>query len=140
MQSAFETMIWVVCGAGIVVALLALVGTGKAWDDYGRNGLAMERDQARPPSRDAAASTAERDDEIRQLLEARNLHRARRGEAPLDVEAELRRLVAPAVDDSLREEIRELVMARNYRRMRLGGEPLDVEAEVARQIAELHRA
>jgi hypothetical protein len=71
------------------------------------------------------------------MLEARNARRARRGEAPLDVDAELARLTAPHVDPELRQEIRDLVKARNYRRTRAGKPPLDVEAEVEREIARL---
>jgi hypothetical protein len=85
----------------------------------------------------SAAATAERDDEIRQMLEARNARRARRGEPPIDIDAELARLVAPKVDDALRAEIRELVIARNFRRARHGEPLLDVEAEVERQITTL---
>jgi hypothetical protein len=71
------------------------------------------------------------------MLEARNARRARRGEPPLDVEHELRRLTAPAIDSALRAEIRDLVIARNYRRTRKGQAPLDIEAEIERQIAGL---
>jgi hypothetical protein len=136
-QSAFETLIWVVCGFGVVIGVFALIRSGKAWDDYGKNQLVMDHELDRGRSAGSAAASAERDDEIRQLLEARNLRRARRGEAPIDVEHELQRLVAPPVDDAIRAEIRELVVARNYRRARLGKPPLDVEAEVERQISQL---
>ena len=74
------------------------------------------------------------------MLEARNARRARRGEAPLDVEAQLAALDAPPparVDDELREEIREHVLARNARRVRAGAEPLDVEEEIERRIRDL---
>ena len=74
------------------------------------------------------------------MLQARNARRLRQGKAPLDVEAELARLLAlrPAhVDAGLAGEIRDLVRARNRRRVKQGEEPLDVEAEVARQLAEL---
>ena len=71
------------------------------------------------------------------MLAASNERRARRGQAPLDVESELRRLTAPSVDPALREEVRTLVVARNERRARAGSEPLDVDAEVARQLADL---
>ena len=85
-------------------------------------------------------ASAERDAEIRQLLTARNERRARRGEEPVDVEAELQRLTAPAaqtVDAGLREEVRSLVVARNERRARQGKKPLDVEVEIERQLREL---
>jgi hypothetical protein len=138
MQDQFAIVIWVVCGLGIVVAFVSLIGIGKAWDELGRRGLVMDRDLPRGPAGGSAAALLERDTEIRQLLEARNARRARRGEPPLDVEAELARLTAPAIDDGLRAEIRDLVLARNARRARRGQPPLDVEAEVEREIAGLH--
>jgi hypothetical protein len=66
----------------------------------------------------------------------------RRGLPPLDIEAELSRLLAPPPQASahasgLVEEVRQLVVARNERRARQGLGPLDVEAEVARTLAEL---
>jgi len=79
-----------------------------------------------------------RDEEIRQMIAARNARRVRRGENPVDVESELSRLTAPpSVDPGLEAEVRSLVLARNARRERRGQAPLDVEAEVSRQIAEL---
>ena len=137
MQSAFATVIWVVCGCGIVIGVVALIRSGRAWEDYGKNALVMDREQGPAPLHGSPGASDERDEEIRQMLEARNMRRARRGEAPVDVEAELGRLVAPRVDDALRAEIRELVVARNYRRARQGKPPLDVDAEVERAIAEL---
>jgi hypothetical protein len=74
------------------------------------------------------------------MLRARNERRARRGEAPLDIESELARLTATApaeTDPQLAEEIRQLVIARNERRERQGMAPLDVDDEVARQLREL---
>ena len=141
-QSSFGTVLWIVCGFGFVAAFFALIGTGKTWDEYGKNRLLMDSDL---PARAVAladmsgTSTVERDDEIRQMLEARNARRARRGEPPIDIETELARLVTPGVDDALRAEIRELVIARNFRRARHGEPPLDVNAEIEREIAELSR-
>nr|MBA2348815.1 hypothetical protein [Solirubrobacterales bacterium] len=101
----------------------------------------MDGDEApRPDSPIAAPTSSEGRAEIRQMLEARNARRVRKGQEPLDVEAELARLVAgpaPSADPQLVGEIRDLVRARNRRRIRQGKEPLDVEAEVARQVAEL---
>ena len=85
----------------------------------------------------APIDTAARDDEIRQMLGARNARREARGEAPIDVEEELRALTAPQVGPGLREEVRQLVVARNRRREAKGQEPLDVEAEVSRRLREL---
>jgi hypothetical protein len=134
MQAAFGTVLWIVCALAMLAAVLALISQGKTWDEYGKNHLLMDTDLVKGAVAGSAAALLERDTEIRQLLEARNARRVRRGEAPIDVERELTRLTAPAIDAGLRAEIRELVIARNHRRMRAGKPPLDVEAEIARQI------
>jgi hypothetical protein len=134
-HAAFGTVIWVVCGVGILAAIFGLATSGKTWQELGKSRLLLERDMPRAPA--SAAAIVERDAEIRQLLEARNARRARRGEAPIDVETELQRLTAPRIDSELRSEIRQLVLARNHRRARQGKPPLDVDAEVERQIVAL---
>ncbi len=139
MQDAFEPVLFVVCGLGILGAIFALVTASRTWKEYGKSRLLMDRDPATGPSSGSAPALLERDTEIRQLLEARNQRRRRRGEPPLDVERELSRLTALQVDGALRAEIRELVIARNHRRARAGKPPLDVDAEVAREIGELTR-
>jgi hypothetical protein len=135
-QGAFGTVVLVVCGVGVAGALVALLLGRRTWEDYGRNHLVMERDSS-ASSAGSSAAMVERDEEIRQMLEARNARRRRRGEPELDVDEELTRLTVPAVDDELRAEIRDLVIARNHRRARQGKPPLDVEAEIERQIAAL---
>jgi hypothetical protein len=136
-HAAFGTVLWVVCIGGAIVALLSFVSTRKTWDDFGKHGLLMESELSRVPSHTSPAALRERDEEIRQMLEASNARRIRRGEQPLDVEQELKRLTAPQIDPELRDEIRQLVVARNYRRTRAGKPPLDVEAEIEREIHEL---
>jgi hypothetical protein len=135
-HSAFSIVIWVVCILAVVIAFVALIASRKTWEDFGKGQFVLDRDEPRASARPGAA-IAERDAEIRQLLEARNERRARRGEAPVDIEQEFARLTAPAVDPELREEIRQLVVARNYRRVRAGQPPLDVEAEIEREISAL---
>jgi hypothetical protein len=136
-HDAFGYVLWVVVVVGVIVAVLTFVLSKDTYDQIGRGGLFEEDAPARPAGGSVAASGAERDAEIRQMLEARNARRVRRGEAPVDVEEELAALTRPAVDAGLLAEIRDLVEARNARRIRQGREPLDVEAEVARRIAEL---
>ncbi len=87
---------------------------------------------------------AEREQEIRQMLQARSERRERRGEPALDVDAEVAQLMAaqPASvghDPGIAEEVLQLVVARNERRERQGLEPLDIEAEVARTMAEMNQ-
>ncbi len=132
-HSTFNIVIWVVCILALVVAFAALIASRKTWEDFGKGQFVIDRDDAR-----ASTGAVERDTEIRQLLEARNARRERRGEAPIDVDQELARLTAPAVDPELREEIRQLVVARNARRIRAGKPPLDVESEIEREISALN--
>ena len=134
MHGALATIVWIVCIAAVVIGLLALVTTRKTWEDFGKERLVLDSEPARAPSAGSTTASRDRDEEIRQMLEARNARRIRRGEEPVDIEQELRKLTAPAIDPQLREEIRQLVTARNYRRMRAGKPPLDVEAEIQREI------
>jgi hypothetical protein len=136
MEGAFAIVLFVVVGVAAVAAVWALMTSGSSYEQIGRGGMSLGEDQPAPvPSGPAAA--AEREAEIRQMLEARNARRAARGEAPEDIDAALRELTAPAPDLELREEVRTLVQARNARRVARGEEPLDVEAEVDRQLREL---
>jgi hypothetical protein len=136
-HEVFGTVLWIVCGLGFLGAIAALVTGRKTWEDFGKSRLVLDRDASTAPRPGSAAALLERDTEIRQLLEARNARRVRRGEEPIDVEAELARLTAPAIDSELRGEIRDLVIARNHRRARQGKPPLDVESEIEREIASL---
>jgi hypothetical protein len=139
-QDAFWTVLLVVVIGGTLVAIVTFIGTGKLYDQIGRGGLSINEEVGRgkPGAPAAPEAAGVREAEIRQLLTARNEHRARRGQAPLDVEEELRRLTAKIeIDPALREEIRQLVVARNERRARAGKPPLDVEEEVERQVREL---
>ena len=127
---------WVVvgvCAVGVFGAIVALLTSRRDWAQYGSDRLLMDSEVPRAP-----AALLERDEEVRQMLEARNARRRRRGEPEVDVEAELARLTTLAdADGELRDEIRQLVIARNHRRARKGLAPLDVEAEIARELAGL---
>ncbi len=131
----------------LVVSVLFLVtrGSDSMYDQIGQGGISRESDYA-PTAGEAAApsSAAARDEqerEVRQMLRARSDRRVQRGEEPLDVDAEVARLLAPAggasSDPAIEIEVRQLVAARNERRARQGLEPLDVETEVARTMDEL---
>jgi hypothetical protein len=141
MQDAFGIVLFVVVGIGFVVALISLFGRGRMYDQIGRGGLSIgeDRDLRPNPPPQVPISKAEREDEIRQMLEARNARRAARGQKPVDVEQELRELTTPAAasDPEIVEEVRTLVQARNARRIARGQEPLDVEAEIERQLRDL---
>jgi hypothetical protein len=141
-------VILIVVFATIPVALITFVlGAGKALKEVGKGPLAVEFESDLPQGltySGEAASNDAREDEIRQLLEAKAYRQRSRGETPVDVDSELSRLIAArtgeapgGADPQLAEEVRQLVVARNERRIRQGKEPLDVEREVERQLREL---
>lgn len=140
-------VILIIVFATIPVALLTFaLGARNALDQVGKGQFAVEFESDLPSKvtdSDAEGGAADREAEIRQLLEAKSYRQRERGEAPLDVDAEMKRLLTEqpkqhaAIDRRLVEEVRQLVVARNERRVRQGKEPLDVEQEVERQLREL---
>jgi hypothetical protein len=127
-------------------ALVFAMGAGNALQKIGKGDFALEQDFPQSSSQGAihAVSPEVREEEIRQMVQARSDRAVAKGREPLDVDAEVERLLASDVagpslgdDRALREEVRQLVVARNERRQRQGKEPLDVEQEVARQLRDL---
>jgi len=129
------------------IAATAFARSGPLWQNLGKGRFAIEQELP-PPSRGLGQPTPPPDRELqekeaRQMLEAKSYRAQQRGEAPLDVEAEVARLLdsdaaaPPAIDAQLRDEVRQLVLAQNERRMRRGEAPLDVAAETERQLADL---
>ena len=141
MAEAFPIVIIGISIVAIVVAVVASLASGGLYERIGQGGLSMDgHEQKRGPQAGSAAAQAEADEEIRQLVEAKSARRVARGQAPLDVDAEIEALTKPAqapADEGLRDEVRQLVVARNARRVRQGKEPLDVETEVDRQLRDL---
>jgi hypothetical protein len=127
MEDAFAIVLFVVVGVAFVAAVWALVTSRSSYDQIGSGGLITTPQET---------TAAERDAEIRQMLEARNAIRTARGEEAHDVDAELRALTG-AQDPGLREEVRSMVEATNARRTARGQEPLDVEVEIDRRLREL---
>jgi len=130
---AFGIILISVSVVAVLAAAVSYWGSGGIYSKLGSSDLEMRREAP-------AATAAETREEIRQMLEAKSARREARGEAPLDIDAELAQLTsAPpgAGDPALREEVRQLVIARNERRLRQGKEPLDVEAEIDRQLRDL---
>jgi hypothetical protein len=138
MQQAFGTVIIVVVILGAIFAVATAVGMSGLYEQIGRGMFSLDKGGGAEPHSDAEAAQV-RDDEIRQLLEARNAVRVGRGKAPIDVDAEIAALSQPKadVDPELYEEVRVLVEMRNRRRVRKGEPPLDVEAEIERQLRDV---
>lgn len=154
MQSAFPIVVFGAVGLSIVMSIVFLVSKGSVYDEIGQGGLPGEGEApdgpplGPAPTHDSLAGypereRAEREREIRQMLQARSERRVRRGEPALDIDAEVAKLTAqqqasPQHDQGIAEEVLQLVVARNERRERQGLEPLDIEAEVKRTLAELN--
>ena len=134
MQDSLITVVFVVAILAGVVAIYLLIASGRVLGQVGANGLDA-RDVVPGGHTD---EPGEREQDIREMLEARNVHRERRGEEPQDLDEELAGLLHPPLDEGLREEMREQVVARNHRRERSGLEPLDVEVEIERRMRELN--
>lgn len=136
----------------VIVVLIALPlgafvfarGAAGALNQIGRGQFAMEQDFPQRSAGSVHTVSAEvREEEIRQMVQARSDRGVARGREALDVEAEVEKLLASqsgprlGSDKVLREEVRQLVLARNERRQRQGKKPLDVEREIERQLREL---
>jgi hypothetical protein len=153
MESSFTIVIFVAMAVFILIGLLASLSRNNLYDQIGQGGLTMDdhgggggggAGTPLEPLLDTPAARAQREREIRQMLQARSERLVRRGQPALDIDAELARLEGgdPATqtsgqDAGIAAEVRQLVGARNERRQRQGLEPLDVEAEVQRTMREL---
>jgi hypothetical protein len=148
----------VILGVVVLVVLVMMVVLlvsdrkstgGSAYDQIGQGGLSHGGDApgwASAPAPDSPAGRAEREREVRQLLEARSERLVRKGQPALDIDAEVAKLLEPQPraqdagleDAGLEREVRQLVTAKNERRERRGEEPLDVDAEIQRTLQELN--
>jgi hypothetical protein len=137
-------VILIIVAVAIPLGILSFaVGARNAFDEIGKGPFAMDHDPAaQEGSAPLPTTPAAREAEIRQMLQAKAYRQKARGQVPLDIDAELRRLLDETKPDlgqdpALRAEVRDLVVARNHRRVRAGKEPLDVEAEIERQLRDL---
>jgi hypothetical protein len=139
----FGTLLWLVMFGSLAASLALFAGAFGLLEELGKGGLYVDEPPPPPPGLLGATGRMEREEEIRQLLQARHDRQLARGETPLDVDAEVGRLLAigeDAVPEGerqaalLRDEIRQLVIARNERRLARGEAPLDVDAEIERQL------
>jgi hypothetical protein len=130
-------------GVAAPIAGLLFRYVSGSWDSIGKGPFAIEQElpPGRPTGAPAPVDRAAQALEVRQMLEAKAERLRRRGEAPIDVEAEAVRLLEgtnrpTGQGAELRVEVRQLIVARNERRLRQGMNPLDVEAETERQLAD----
>jgi hypothetical protein len=127
-QTVFAIVIFsVVAVSGLIAVATFFVG-GAPYDRIGGGGMA-------PPPTPEEETSDMREDDVRQMLEARSRRRVARGAAG-EVDAELAELLSPSEDRrgpvpaDLREEAESIVRARQTRRRRRGRPEGDFEAEV----------
>ena len=157
MQTVFPLVVFGSIALFVVIGVWSMLTRSNLYDQIGQDGLSLGEDQlgggllgpggsGGSGGGDGLESRAEREQEIRQMLQARSDRLVRKGHAPLDIDAELSKLErfepdrpgeSGGHDAGLTEEVRQLVVARNERRRRQGQDPLDIEAEVQRTLAEL---
>jgi hypothetical protein len=138
-----STLAWIAIVIFLVVGIIATIGDS-AHESIGKDGFAPPPEPFGPPP-GSPLDQQQRGEEIRQMLQARSERQVRKGDQPLDIEAEIALLEgaggagagAREHDPQLVEEVRQLVTARNERRKRAGEQPLDVETEVRRTLEEL---
>jgi hypothetical protein len=143
------TVLMLIALVAVPFAALSFSRAEEAYRSIGRGPLSIDDDLPVPrylQQPDQAIDLAVQAAEVRQMLEAKASRQERRGKEALNVDAEVTRLLPPAVeapsagerqDAELRAEVRQLVLTRNERRMRKGLEPLDLEAEIERQLEDL---
>jgi hypothetical protein len=146
-ESAFPIVVFGAVALSLVMSVVFLLSRGSLYDHIGQGGLTPDSEPEGPPlapPADSPAGRAERELEIRQMLNARSERLISRGQPALDIDAEIARLLGPPSEQSggghdadLTAEVRQLVVARNERRRRQGLAPLDVEAETERTLSEL---
>ena len=137
-------VIIIVVAVVVPIAAIAFAGAGAVYKEIGKGAFAMDHEKKASGDADlgTVAGRAEQQAEVRQMLEAKAFRQRQRGEKPVDVEKELRKINTPSIknisaDPALMAEVRELVIARNKRRVRQGKEPLDIDEEMARQLRDL---
>jgi hypothetical protein len=143
----FGTVLLLVVLLVLPIAAVLFAGAFGLLEQLGKGGLSIDDAPLPPaPPPQTPGGRMEREEEIRQLVQARHDRQLARGEAPIDVEQEVSRLLTIDLDrgtaqerqdTALRDEVRQLVIARNERRLARGEPPLDVEAEIDRQLKEI---
>ena len=143
-ETGFIMILVVVIGLPIAAAAFGWAGQ-RTLERFGEDEFSISYDSEVDDGGGREEISAEvREEEIRQMVQARSDRGEARGAKPIDVDAEVERLLAPereapslGGDAGLRDEVRQLVVARNERRLRQGKKELDVDAEVERQLREL---
>jgi hypothetical protein len=147
MPLAIETgvvLILVVIAALPIGAAVFALGASNALGQIGKGAFEMEHEMPQAGGSAAPVTSEVREEEIRQMVQARSYRREARGEEALDIDAEVDKLLSSergsgslGHDEGLRQEVRQLAVARNERRQRQGKEALDVDQEVERQLRDL---
>jgi hypothetical protein len=150
-DAVFPLVVYAATTVYVTAGVLSMFSRRNLYDQIGQGDLSIVDDEQLhsdgPLERllELAANHAEREQEIRQLLQARSNRLTRQGHAPLDIDAEVTKLErlarrwSSSSDTALIAEMRQLMIVRNERRLRQGLPALDVDVEIERALAELDR-
>ena len=123
--SELTLVLILLCVVVVPIATIAFARSGKGLENIGKGPWAIDREEPRKPGEPlGAVDPAEREAEVRQLVEAADFRRRMRGEPELDVEAETNRLLGAGAHNALREAGRSTAMG-----------PTGAETGVDREVA-----
>ena len=98
--SELKLVLILLCLVVVPIALVAFARSGKGLENLGKGPWSIDREAPRAPGEGPAAiEPAEREAEVRQMVEAADYRRRNRGEGQLDVAAETDRLLGIAPGD-----------------------------------------
>ncbi len=98
--SELTLVLILLCVVVVPIATIAFARAGKGLENLGKGPWSIDREEPRAPGEaPEAIDPAEREEEVRQLVEAADFRRRGRGEPELDVEAETNRLLGIGSDD-----------------------------------------
>jgi hypothetical protein len=97
--SELKLVLILLCLVVIPIALVAFARSGKGLESLGKGPWSIDREAPRAAGEGPAADPAEREAEVRQMVEAADFRRRNRGEGQLDVVAETDRLLGIAPED-----------------------------------------
>ena len=97
--SELKLVLILLCLVVIPIALVAFARSGKGLESLGKGPWSIDREAPRAAGEGPAADPAEREAEVRQMVEAADFRRRNRGEGQLDVAAETDRLLGIAPED-----------------------------------------
>lgn len=144
----FSLFLLVLIAFAVPIAAISFARSGRGLEQLGKGRFSVDFES----DGETGDPDGVREEELRQMVEARAWRRENRGDVPPAGNTEIEQLLGlkpdpepsgenperiPGSEAGLRAEIRQVVEAKNQSRLRRGEQPLDVEAEIERFLREL---